>query len=69
MYTRKDISESQLIDKIDNSPCEIWIRICYSKTFVKVTWYKFYENIQEYGFTFWDNNSVLHKNIIQIDIR
>lgn len=72
MYTNKSVTESQLIDKVDNSPCEIWIRVCYSKVFVKVTGYVFHENAKVYAFTFWepkDKLSVEHKNIMQIDLR
>lgn len=72
MYTKKDFTEVQLIDKLAHSPCELWIRVCYDKVFVKVTWYVFHENIQAYGFIFWepsDKFSVEYKNIMEIDLR
>lgn len=72
MYTRKDIPELYLIDILDNFPCDVWVRICYHKSFVKLTGYRFNDELMMYVFTFWEEKfkyACIHKNMIQIDIR
>lgn len=68
LFTKKDLDQNRLLALLDQW-FYVWIRLCYSKKFIKIEKY-WYSDITKSILYRWDDiYNCEYKNIMEIDVR